>query len=85
MIDLLFFSDIIVTIARLSKLCVIRLTKDFIYFIIMEEKVTIGNAMVWSVLEQTHFFNVYSMTGVSEDQNEIYLEFETGMYLTVKE
>jgi hypothetical protein len=49
-------------------------------FIIVEENVTVGKPMVWSVLEQTHFFNEYSMTGVSEDQNEIYLEFETGMY-----
>jgi hypothetical protein len=50
------------------------------YFIIVGENVTVGKHMVWSVLEQTHFFNEYSMTGVSEDQNEIYLEFETGMY-----
>jgi hypothetical protein len=46
----------------------------------VEENVTVGNPMVWSVLEQTHFFNEYSMSGVSEEQNEIYLEFETGMY-----
>ncbi|XP_021921492.1 checkpoint protein HUS1 isoform X3 [Zootermopsis nevadensis] len=47
------------------------------YFIIVEENVTVGKPMVWSVLEQTHFFNEYNMAGVSEEQNEIYLEFET--------
>lgn len=75
----LFVPDIIVTIAKLSKLCVVRLTKDFMYFIIVEENVTVGKPMVWSVLEQTHFFNEYNMAGVSEEQNEIYLEFETGV------
>ena len=75
-----FISDIILTIARLSKVCIIRITKDFIYLIIVEENVTVGKPMVWGVMEQTHFFNEYSMAGVSEEQNEIYLEFETGVY-----
>lgn len=80
MIPLFFVPDIIVTIAKLSKLSVVRITKDFMYFIIVEENVTVGKPMVWSVLEQTHFFNEYSMAGASEEQNEIYLEFETGMH-----
>jgi hypothetical protein len=46
----------------------------------MEENVTVGKPVVWGVLEQTHFFKEYSMSGVSEEQNEIYLEFETGVY-----
>jgi hypothetical protein len=75
-----FIPDIILTIARLSKLCIIRITKDFIYLIIVEENVTVGKPMVWGVMEQTHFFNEYNMAGVSEEQNEIYLEFETGVY-----
>ncbi|PSN30647.1 Checkpoint protein HUS1 [Blattella germanica] len=37
---------------------------------------TVGRPIVWTVLEQSHFFNEYSMAGVSEEQNEIYLEFE---------
>jgi Hus1-like protein. len=76
----LFIPDIILTIARLSKMCVIRITKDCMYLIIVEDNVTVGKPMVWGVLEQTHFFNEYSMAGVSEEQNEIYLEFETGVY-----
>lgn len=46
----------------------------------MEENVTVGKPMVWGVMEQTHFFYEYNMAGVSEEQNEIYLEFETGVY-----
>lgn len=80
-IRVFFVSDIIVMIAKLSKLCVVRITKDFMYFIIVEENVTVGKPMVWSILEQTHFFNEYSMAGVSDEQNEIYLEFETGMHV----
>ena len=76
-----FIPDVILTIARLSKLCIIRIAKDFMYLIIVEENVTIGKPMVWGVLEQTHFFNEYSWAGVSEEQNEIYLEFETGVYI----
>lgn len=75
-----FIPDIILTIARLSKLCVIRITKDLIFLIIVEENVNVGKPMVWGVMEQTHFFNEYNMAGVSEEQNEIYLEFETGVY-----
>jgi HUS1 checkpoint protein len=78
-IPLFSVPDIMITIAKLSKLCVVRITKDFMYFIIVEENVTVGKPVVWSVLEQTHFFNEYSMAGMSEEQNEIYLEFETGM------
>lgn len=77
---LFFIPDVFLTLARLSKLCTIRITKDFIYLIIVEENVTVGKPMVWGVLEQSHFFYEYNMAGVSEDQNEIYLEFETGMY-----
>lgn len=32
--------------------------------------------MVWAELSQTHFFTEYIMNGVSEEQNEIYLEFD---------
>ncbi|XP_069690158.1 checkpoint protein HUS1 [Periplaneta americana] len=70
------FSNIIATIAKLAKLCVVRITKDMLYFIIVDGNVTVGKPMVWSVLEQTHFFNEYNMAGVSEEQNEIFLEFE---------
>ncbi|XP_016918484.1 checkpoint protein HUS1 isoform X2 [Apis cerana] len=35
--------------------------------------------MVWAELIQTHFFTEYIMNGVSEEQNEIYLEFDPSM------
>ena len=35
--------------------------------------------MVWAELTQTHFFTEYIMNGVSEEQNEIYLEFDPTM------
>lgn len=35
--------------------------------------------MVWAELSQDHFFSEYVMTGVTEEQNEIYLEFDATM------
>lgn len=70
------FASVIATLAKLAKVCVARITKDCLYFIIVEENVVASKPVVWCLLEQTHYFNEYSMAGVSEEENEIYLEFE---------
>ena len=59
----------------MSKMCVIRLTTDVLCFNIGDDRVPV----VWAELSQSRFFNEYSMEGASEEQNEIFLESDTGM------
>ena len=89
MVDLLAikkFYSILCTAAKLSKLCVMRLTKDCVYFILTEmgTGTTAGNCgnlrcggpVVWIEMEQSHFFNEYTMEGVTRDDPDIYVELE---------
>ncbi|XP_064644167.1 checkpoint protein HUS1-like [Lineus longissimus] len=67
------FSKVVGTIAKLAKNCILRITPNKLYFI-LTERVANGGVGIWCELMQSHFFNEYSMDGVSEEDNEIYLE-----------
>ncbi|KAF7401403.1 hypothetical protein HZH68_007223 [Vespula germanica] len=69
------FTNIVTVISRISKQCILRLTTDEISFNIGYDSVPV----LWAELSQSHFFTEYIMSGVSEEQNEIYLEFESAM------
>ncbi|KAL7641057.1 UNVERIFIED_CONTAM: hypothetical protein RMT77_008194 [Armadillidium vulgare] len=66
------FSQLVTLIARLAKVCVIRITSSKIYFIISE--MGGSNPGMWAELEQGYFFNEFDMEGVSSENNEIFLE-----------
>jgi HUS1 checkpoint protein len=59
----------------MSKQCVIRLTQNSVYFNIADDT----TPMVWTKLDQNHFFVDYLVAGKSEEFNEIYMELNTGM------
>ncbi|CAI9727833.1 HUS1-like [Octopus vulgaris] len=67
------FTRIIATITRLCKTCVLRITLEKFYFIILE-KALHGGAKVWCELFQDHFFDEYMLDGLSKDNDEIFLE-----------
>jgi len=69
------FYNIIVSMGKMAKMCVLRLTADKIYFILTDQSATTGGPSVWTEMDQESFFNEYNIEGVSQDQNEIYLEF----------
>ncbi|XP_011156205.1 checkpoint protein HUS1 [Solenopsis invicta] len=69
------FTSIISTISRMAKYCVLRLTVDELCFNVGDER----EPVLWAVLSQQHFFAEYVMSGVSEQENEIYLEFDASM------
>ncbi|CAL4069208.1 unnamed protein product, partial [Meganyctiphanes norvegica] len=70
------FTQIVATVARLAKVCVLRITPDRLFFIISESG-TVGSAPgLWAELDQGHYFNEFNMEGVSAEQNEIFLELE---------
>jgi len=74
-------TNIVATIAKAGKRGVLRLTLDKIYFT-LTGPVT-GSAVLWSEITQSNFFNEYNMEGVSEENNEIYLDLELASLLRV--
>ncbi|KAK3926819.1 Checkpoint protein HUS1 [Frankliniella fusca] len=75
------FSSVVQTLKGLSRLCVLRLCADRFHFIISPENMGQRGAMVWCTLDQTHFFSEYNMKGVTEEDNEIYLELAPDMLI----
>lgn len=59
----------------MSRVCVMRLTPNNVCFNVANET----TPMVWVTLEQDKFFNEYTLSGKSENHNEIYMEFNTLM------
>nr|XP_003706588.1 PREDICTED: checkpoint protein HUS1 [Megachile rotundata] len=69
------FTNIVNIISRITKQCTLRLTPNDLCFSVNDDRVS----MIWAELSQTHFFTEYIMNGVTEEQNEIYLEFDPSM------
>jgi len=67
------FYTVIGTIAKISKVCVLRLNADKMFFILTDQAAS-GGPAVWCEIDQENYFNEYNIEGVSPDQNEIYLE-----------
>uniref|UniRef100_A0AAZ1XTW1 Checkpoint protein n=1 Tax=Oreochromis aureus TaxID=47969 RepID=A0AAZ1XTW1_OREAU len=57
----------------LTKMCVLRLTPDNLFFV-LSGKVANGGVSMWCELSQANFFEEYQMEGVSSEDNEICLE-----------
>jgi len=60
----------------MARYCVLRLTPDELCFNVGDERIPV----LWAVLAQPYFFVEYIMNGVSEQENEIYLEFDASMF-----
>lgn len=76
------FHGVLTTMGKLSKLCVMRLTKTKVFFIICDSPNGSGlgtNASppsVWCELDPDHFFTEYHLEGVTKEDDEIYVELE---------
>ncbi|XP_021033135.1 checkpoint protein HUS1 isoform X2 [Mus caroli] len=60
-------------IAKLAKTCTLRISPEKLNFILCD-KLASGGVSMWCELEQENFFSEFQMEGVSEENNEIYLE-----------
>ncbi|XP_011873458.1 PREDICTED: checkpoint protein HUS1-like [Vollenhovia emeryi] len=69
------FTSIVTNISRMAKYCVLRLTPDELCFNVGDERTPV----LWAMLAQQYFFVEYVMNGTSEQENEIYLEFDASM------
>nr|XP_054751716.1 checkpoint protein HUS1-like [Lytechinus pictus]XP_054751717.1 checkpoint protein HUS1-like [Lytechinus pictus] len=65
------FTRVAGTVAKLTQLCVLRITSDRMYFII-NDKVSKGH--LWCDLQALNIFSEFSMEGIAEDANEIFME-----------
>ena len=75
------FYDILNTMAKLAKVCVLRLTATRVYFIINDlasgnNPSPMGGPCVWCDIDHTLFFQEYNLEGVTKEEDEIYLELE---------
>ncbi|XP_045762958.1 checkpoint protein HUS1 [Maniola jurtina] len=67
------FTNIVTTISKLSKECVLRLSDDKLYFIVSEENSGPAPPVLWCEIPQAIFFSEYQMIGIDEEHKDIYL------------
>ncbi|XP_045507202.1 checkpoint protein HUS1 isoform X1 [Colias croceus] len=67
------FTNIVSTISKLSKECILRLSSDKMYFIVSEDNSGPAPPMLWCEIPQAMFFSEYQIVGVDEEYKDIYL------------
>lgn len=67
------------SLSKISKDCVMRITLSKVYFIVSDEDGGPKQPLVWCELPVSYYFREYTLAGVSDEYNEIYLEFATGV------
>ncbi|TRY69862.1 hypothetical protein DNTS_015324 [Danionella cerebrum] len=67
------FTRVVNTVSRLSKMCVLRITCDHLFFV-LSGRVASGGVSMWCELAQENFFDEFQLEGVSPEANEIFLE-----------
>ncbi|CAH0714949.1 unnamed protein product, partial [Brenthis ino] len=67
------FSNIVTTISKLSKECVLRLSDDKLYFIVCEDNSGPVPPVLWCEMSPAVFFSDYQMIGIDDEHKDIYL------------
>ncbi|KAI4468196.1 mitotic and dna damage checkpoint protein hus1 [Holotrichia oblita] len=73
------FMNISYSLSKLAKECIMRITSKKLYFIISEEESGPRKPFVWCELPADFYFKEYSVIGVNDVDNEIYLSLSTSM------
>ncbi|KAL0274046.1 UNVERIFIED_CONTAM: hypothetical protein PYX00_006571 [Menopon gallinae] len=73
------FAVAISTLSKLGKQCVVSLSENDMCFVIFEEGVP-KRPLAWCTLQQAQFFSDYNIIGVSQDNNQISLQFSPEMF-----
>nr|CAG4650706.1 EOG090X0TJE [Sida crystallina] len=69
------FMNLLTTMSKLGKACVLRITSTHLYFIVKEPQSISCSPVIWCTVEEGHFFSQYDMEGLNQVDNEIFLEF----------
>lgn len=72
------FPDIVMSMSKLTKSSVLRLTTDKSYFIVSDDDKGPRSPLLWCTLPNNYYFTQYTMSGVSPEHNEIYLRVSPG-------
>ncbi|XP_026748563.1 checkpoint protein HUS1 [Galleria mellonella] len=72
------FTNIVTTISKLSKECVLRIASDQLYFIVSDENSGPAPPILWCEIPHSIFFSEYQMVGLDEQHKDIYLGFNSG-------
>ncbi|KOB74847.1 Checkpoint protein HUS1 [Operophtera brumata] len=67
------FTNIVSTISKLSKECILRLSSDQIFFIVCDENSGPAPPILWCEIPQAMFFSEYQLIGLDDDHKDIYL------------
>lgn len=67
-----FSLDVVTTLARSVKTCILRLSSDKVCFILSDRR-PVGGATLWCEILQENLFDEYRLEG-KDERNEIYLE-----------
>ncbi|XP_049881089.1 checkpoint protein HUS1 [Pectinophora gossypiella] len=71
------FTNIVGTISKISKECVLRLSDDQVYFIVSDENSGPAPPVLWCEMPQAMYFSEYQMVGLDEGHKDIYLGFSS--------
>ncbi|XP_015908683.2 checkpoint protein HUS1 isoform X1 [Parasteatoda tepidariorum] len=75
------FTRILNTISKLTKIGVLKIVPTHLY-LTFNERITSGGSSLWCEIPQDHYFCEFNMEGLSEEHNEIYLEFQIDNLVT---
>lgn len=75
------FVDIVTTISKLSKECVLRIAEDKLYFIVSDDNNGPAPPILWCEIPQAMFFSEFQMLGIDEEHKDIYLGFVPGTFI----
>lgn len=68
------FYNLILTLSKLTKECIMTINKNYIQFIINEESCT-SAPLVWIEIQNSSYFNEYTMSGINDKYENILLSF----------
>ncbi|KAJ2944827.1 hypothetical protein O0L34_g1719 [Tuta absoluta] len=74
------FTNIVSTISKISKECVLRIAEDKLYFIVSDENSGPAPPILWCEIPQAMFFSEYQMVGLDEEHKDIYLGFSSANF-----
>lgn len=71
------FVYVVNAVAKLTKVCTVRITASSIYFIVIESTSLNSTPGLWCELKQHEFFSEFKMEGVNKEYDQIYFEVRT--------
>ena len=69
------------SLSKCSSQYVLRITPDKLIFVLSEKDIRANGATAWCEIPKDAYFSDYKMEGVTTEDNEIFMEINTGRSL----